>query len=140
MTDFLHPRMTPEQLLRISALGLAHIGDGVYEIMTRGYLVSQGLQTARNLHKETTLLVCAASQHRAALRIEPLLTEAEADVFRKGRNAKPKSIPKAASRAEYAYATALETLFGWLYLQGEYERLNALYDEIRQDFPAILGQ
>lgn len=140
MTDFLHPQLDNAELGRISALGLAHIGDGVYEIMTRSYLVCQGMQTARGLHAKTVALVRASSQFRAAQLILPLLSEAEADVFRHGRNAKPKTIPKAASHSEYAYATALETLFGWLYLRREYDRLNELYTVISQDFPEILAK
>lgn len=137
MTDFLHPRMTAAELTRVSALGLAHIGDGVYEIMTRSYLVCHGMQTARGLHSRTVKLVRASSQYRAAQLVLPLLTEEEGDIFRHGRNAKPKTIPKAASIAEYAYATAIETLFGWLYLQGKYDRLNELYTVISEDFKDI---
>ena len=59
--------------------------------------------------------------------ILPLLTEEEQDVFRRGRNTAPHSVPKAASREEYQTATALEALFGWLYLQGRTERLNQLF-------------
>lgn len=134
MTDFLHPRLEDTELGRISALGLAHIGDGVYEIMTRSWLVCRGMQTARGLHKKTVSLVCAGAQYRAAQLILPLLDEEEAGIFRHGRNAKPKTIPKAASHAEYAYATAVECLFGWLYLRGAYDRLNELYAVIAEDF------
>lgn len=138
MTDFLRPTLTDQELGRISALGLAHIGDGVYEIMTRSWLVCHGLQTARGLHSKTVSLVRAAAQFRAAQLILPLLSEEEATVFRHGRNAKPKTIPKAASQAEYAYATAIETLFGWLYLRGAYDRLNELYAVIADDFTEVL--
>ena len=134
MTDFLHPQLDDAELGRISALGLAHIGDGVYEIMTRSYLVCQGMQTARGLHAKTVALVRASSQFRAAQLILPLLSEAEADVFRHGRNAKPKTVPKSSSVAEYAYATALEALFGWLYLKQRYGRINELFGVIAQDF------
>ena len=68
----------------------------------------------------------------AAQKILPMLTEEESDVFRRARNTKVHGVPKAASKAEYAYATALEALFGWLYLKGRYERINALYDVIAQ--------
>lgn len=138
MTDYLHPRMDEAGLSRISALGLAHLGDGVYEMMTRSYLVCQGLQTARGLHSRTVALVRASAQYQAAQRILPLLSETEAEVFRHGRNAKPGTVPKTASHAEYSYATALETLFGWLYLRGEYDRLNTLYDVIAQGFDQIV--
>lgn len=140
MTDFLHPHLDKKDIERISSLGLAHIGDGVYEIMTRAWLVCQGMQTARGLHSKTVALVRAGAQYRAAQLILPHLSAEESEVFRHGRNAKPKTIPKAASHAEYAYATALETLFGWLYLQGEYDRLNQLYEIISQDFDEMLGK
>ena len=68
-----------------------------------------------------------------AEKILPLLSEEEGDVFRRGRNASPHSIPKAASREEYQTATALEALFGWLYLQGRTERLNALFSTMMGD-------
>lgn len=138
--DFLHPQLDDAEIGRISALGLAHIGDGVYEIMTRSYLVCHGMQTARGLHAKTVSLVRAASQYRAAQLILPFLDEKESEIFRHGRNAKPKTIPKAASHAEYAYATALETLFGWLYLRREYDRLNELYAVISQDFDELLSK
>lgn len=134
MQDYLQPRLDDAALGQMSALALAHIGDGVYELMTRGALVTSGLQTARSLHTRTVHLVRAAAQYQAAQAILPLLDEEEQAVFRHGRNAKPKTIPKSASQAEYAYATALETLFGWLFLKGRYDRLNALYAVITQDW------
>jgi len=136
MQDYLQPRLDDAALGQMSALALAHIGDGVYELMTRGALVTSGLQTARSLHTRTVHLVRAAAQYQAAQAILPLLDEQEQAVFRHGRNAKPKTIPKSASQAEYAYATALETLFGWLFLKGRYDRLNSLYTVITQDWPS----
>ena len=76
----------------------------------------------------TSQLVRASAQAEAVKRIQPMLDEDEQTVLRHGRNAKPKSVPKSASVAEYAYATALEALFGWLYLKGRYERINELFD------------
>lgn len=134
MTDFLHPHMDDAGIARISALGLAHLGDGVYEMMTRAYLVCRGTQTARGLHSQTVALVRAAAQYQAAQRILPQLTAEESTVFRHGRNAKPGTVPKAATHKEYAYATGLEALFGWLYLRGAYDRLNTLYGVIAEGF------
>ena len=136
MQDYLQPRLDDAALGQMSALALAHIGDGVYELMTRGALVTSGLQTARSLHTRTVHLVRAAAQYQAAQAILPLLDEQEQAVFRHGRNAKPKTIPKSASQAEYAYATALETRFGCLFLKGRYDRLHALYAAITQDWPS----
>ena len=131
MKDYLHIQMSDDEIGRMSALGLAHIGDCVYELLTRAHLVQDGTQTARKLHSRTVAEVCAHAQYEAAQRILPLLTEEEDAVFRHGRNAKPKTIPKAASHAEYAYATAIECLFGWLFLKGRYDRINELYAVIR---------
>ena len=130
MTDFLHPQMDDLALRQCSALALAHMGDSVYELMTRGYLTSSGLVTSRNLHRETIRLVCAGAQAAGAHAIQPMLTEEEDAIFRHGRNSKPKSIPKSSSPMEYALATAVESLFGWLYLRGAYDRLNELFGVI----------
>ena len=132
MNDYLHFTMDDADIGRLSSLALAHVGDCVYEILTRGRLVTGGLTTARNLHSHTVALVRASAQYEAAKKILPMLTEEESDVFRRARNTKVHGVPKAASKAEYAYATALEALFGWLYLKGRYERINALYDVIAQ--------
>lgn len=130
MTDYLHPMMDDHALRQCSALALAHMGDSVYELMVRGYLTSSGLVTSRNLHHETIRLVCAGAQAAGAHAIQPLLTEDEDAVFRHGRNSRPKSIPKSSSPMEYALATAVESLFGWLYLRGQYHRLNELFDVV----------
>lgn len=132
MNDYLHFTMDDADIGRLSSLALAHVGDCVYELLTRGRLVTGGLTTARNLHSHTVALVRASAQYEAAHKILPMLTEEESDVFRRARNTKVHGVPKAASKAEYAYATALEALFGWLYLKGRYERINALYDVIAQ--------
>lgn len=118
----------PEDALRaISSIGLAHLGDAVYELLVRTWLCAHGKATGKGLHRAATGLVCAESQALRAERIVPLLTEAEADVFRRGRNAQVHTVPAHASRAQYGEATALEALFGWLYLRGETERINALF-------------
>jgi ribonuclease-3 family protein len=136
--DFLHPNLDTTALNRMSTLGLAHIGDGVYELMTRSYLICSGLHTARTLHSKTVSLVRASAQYQASQQILPLLTEEEHAVFRRGRNVNVHRVPQGASQAEYAYATALECLFGWLYLQQRYERLNELYAVLSADFPRLL--
>ena len=127
MIDYFHLNMDAEQLLNLSSLGLAHLGDGVYELMVRSWLCLHGKATARNLHRATVGYVAAPAQARRAERILPLLTQEEADVFRRGRNTAPHSVPKGASRGEYQSATGLEALFGWLYLQGRTDRLNELF-------------
>ena len=118
----------------MSSLALAHVGDAVYEVMVRTWLACGGMQTARNLHRHTVALVRASAQAEAAQRILPLLDGEEQDVYRHGRNAKPKSVPRSSSVAEYAQATALEALFGWLYLKQRYGRINELFGVIAEGF------
>lgn len=130
MDNYLQHKMDEAALKQMSSLGLAHIGDVVYELMTRLLLAEHGVKTAKSLHAQTVRRVCASAQACAAKVLLPLLTAKENDVFRRARNAKPGSVPKSCTPGEYAYATAVEALFGWLYLQGEYERVNELYDHI----------
>ena len=127
MTDYFHLNIDRDALLSLSTLGLAHLGDGVYEVMVRSWLVLHGKAKAKDLHRATVKYVAAPAQAERFEKIQPLLTDEETDVFRRGRNTAPHSIPKAASRAQYQTATGLEALFGWLYLQGRTERLNELY-------------
>lgn len=127
MTDYFALTAPKETMDQISNLGLAHLGDAVYELMVRSWLCLRGKVTAKGLHKAAVHYVSAPAQARMTERIRPLLSEEELDVFRRGRNASPHSIPQNASRGEYQTATALEALFGWLWLRGEKDRLNFLF-------------
>lgn len=127
MTDYFHLNMGREELLALSSLGLAHLGDGVFEVMVRAWLCLHGKAKAKDLHRATVKYVSAPAQAAAMERLRPYLTQEEEDVFRRGRNTAPHSVPKAASRGEYQTATGLEALFGWLYLQGRTDRLNELF-------------
>ena len=130
MTDYFHLNLERDALLSLSSLGLAHLGDGVFEVMVRAWLILRGKARAKDLHRATVRYVAAPAQAAAVERLLPLLTQEEADVYRRGRNTAPHSVPKAASRAQYQAATGLEALFGWLYLQGRTERLNELFEVI----------
>ncbi len=127
MTDYFHLNMPREDLLTLSSLGLAHLGDSVFEVMVRSWLCLHGKAKPKDLHRATVRYVAAPAQAAMSQKILPILTQEEQDVFRRGRNTAPHSVPKAASRGEYQTATALEALFGWLYLQGRTERLNELF-------------
>ena len=127
MEQYFDIRLTDDQLRAISSVGLAHMGDAVFEILVRGWLCAHGKATGKGLHQATSRLVCAESQAQKAQRILPLLTAEELAVFKRGRNAKVHSVPSHASRAQYAEATALEALLGWLYLRGQKERINELF-------------
>ncbi len=131
--DYFHIEASPDQLNAISNLGLAHMGDGVYELMVRSYLCLHGKSTNKGLHKAAVGYVSAAAQSAAVAVIEPMLTDAEGEVLRRGRNASPHTIPQHASREEYAAATALEAIFGWLYLQGNTQRLNELFGVMMEE-------
>ena len=125
--DYFHLSAGRETLEQISALGLAHLGDGVYELMVRAWLCLHGKTTNKGLHKAAVTYVSAPAQAQRVQKILPVLTQEEQDVFRRGRNSHTAAIPKGASVAEYHTATALEALFGWLYLRGETDRLNELF-------------
>ena len=133
MTDYFHLNIDRDALLSLSTLGLAHLGDGVYEVMVRSWLVLHGKAKAKDLHRATVKYVAAPAQAERFEAIQPLLTDEETDVFRRGRNTAPHSIPKAASRAQYQTATGLEALFGWLYLQGRTQRLNELFSAMMEE-------
>ena len=127
MTNYFQLDVSPDQIRAISTLGLAHLGDGVFELMVRSWLCLHGKATSKGLHRATVRYVAAPAQAQAVEKILPLLTEEEGDVFRRGRNTSPHSVPQNASRAYYQAATGLEALFGWLWLQGRTERLNELF-------------
>ncbi len=128
--NYFAPQMSEKDVNRISMLGLAHIGDGVYELLTRTMLCAQGHQQVTELHRLTVSYVKAPAQARAAERILPLLSEEELALFKRGRNAHVHGVPQNAQVGEYHAATALEALFGWLYLLGRQERINELFGAI----------
>ncbi len=127
MTEYFSVQLPDDEIRAISSIGLAHLGDAVYELLVRTYLCAHGKATGKGLHRATVELVRAPAQAAAAEKILPQLTEEEQAVFRRGRNANVQSIPKNASRAQYQQATALESLMGWLYLRGEKTRIEELF-------------
>ena len=133
MENYFEMHMCPGEVNAISNLGLAHMGDGVYELLCRAYLCSRGDHTVKNLHKDAVQLVKAPTQAAFADKLKPFLTEEEMDYFRRGKNAHTHAAPKSASRIEYAKATGLEALFGALYLLGRTDRLNELFTIIMKE-------
>ena len=125
--DHFHLSADKETLLNMSSLGLAYLGDAVYEVMVRSWLCLHGRLTPEKLHKSALDYVAAPRQAALTEKILPILTDEEERVFKRGRNTDPHSLPKNASRRQYQIATGLEALFGWLYLRGETERLNELF-------------
>ena len=125
-----HRCLEPRALAALSALTLAHVGDAVYELYVRGELASSGLYSVKELHRATVSLVCASAQAAAMEKILPVLSEEELAVYKRGRNADLHRIPHGASAVEYARATGLEALFGWLYLAGREARADELFARI----------
>jgi len=130
MTDYLHTILGEDEVFGLSMLALAHVGDGVFDLLIRTKECSKGIATVKKLHQNTVSQVSANAQAEAADKFLPHLTEKEQDVFRRGKNAKVHKIPKGASHETYHKATALECLFGYLYLTGNYTRLNEIFDII----------
>lgn len=119
----------PKQL---SPLTLAFVGDGVFELFVRERLVCAGNCPVNALHQKSVRQVCCGAQAQALQNILPLLTQEETDILKRGRNAHTGHVPKNASPADYHAATALEALFGYLYLCGSIDRLRELFQAICQ--------
>ena len=130
--DYFHLSAPKQDLLNMSSLGFAYLGDAVYEVMVRAWLCLHGKLTPGRQHKAALAYVAAPRQAALLERILPLLTQEEAQVLKRGRNASPHSDPQGATRQEYLAATGLETLFGWLYLRGETDRLNTLFETMME--------
>ncbi|WP_418791399.1 Mini-ribonuclease 3 [Phosphitispora sp. TUW77] len=111
----------------IPALVLAYLGDAVYELYVRKYLISCGYSKVDSLHKKAVEFVNAATQARILHAICDNLSEEEAAVVRRGRNAKSGSAPKNMSISDYRHGTALETLIGYLFFCGREERIDEIF-------------
>lgn len=132
MENYFKMDLSKQQIDAISNLGLAHMGDCVFEILCRAYLCAQGEKTVDRLHQDTIGLVNASAQARFADKLLPLLDEKELAYYRRGKNAHVHAVPKSATPAEYAKATGLEALFGALYLAGRTGRLNQLFQAVME--------
>ena len=126
MENYFHLNMDRRAVNQISALGLAHCGDAVFELLVRSFLCASGKALNGNLHRATV-----------DLGMLPLLTEEELAFYKRGRNAHVHQVPKNATYAQYARATGLECLFGALYLTGQLDRLNELFILTMEESHAI---
>lgn len=131
--NYFEPHLTPDELRAISAIGLAHMGDAVYETLVRTWLCVHGKATGKELHRATIALVCAQKQAELAQRVLPQLTEEELAVYKRGRNANVHAMPRSATPAQYHAATGLECLMGWLYLRGDKERAEHLFHAMMEE-------
>ncbi len=117
------PPLRPQLL---SPLVLAYVGDAIYDLYVRTYLVSSSDACVHALHLRSAGIVCAAAQASAYRRIEPMLNDDEISIYKRGRNSHMGTVPKNASIADYRTATGFETLVGYLYLCGEDARVTEL--------------
>ncbi len=133
MTDALFPRLSPEEVRRYAPLELAFVGDSVHTLLTRLHVATLG-KRPQELQRETARQVNAASQAVTLQRLIPRLTAEEADIVRRGRNAHARHpAPRSAGQGEYHASTALEALYGYLFLTGQYARLQELDKIGRED-------
>ena len=109
------------------------MGDCVYEMLVRAYLCAQGNKTVAQLHKQTITMVKATYQSEFVDKMLPLLTEDEMTYYRRGKNSHVHAVPKSATPAQYAKATGLEAMFGYLFLSGNKERANEIFNLVMKE-------
>ena len=125
--------LTEREANTYSPLSLAFLGDSVYDTLVREYLLRIANMPVAKLHSAKVKLVCAEFQSEAYSRLETLLDEKELSVLKRGRNATGNTVPKHADAVEYRRATAVECLFGYLFLLGRTERIYELFDGMMAD-------
>ena len=137
MENYFQMNMDRQQVNAVSTLGLAHIGDGVFELLCRAWLCGHGGVKVEKLHNQAIALVRATAQAKFAEAMLPHLTEEEASVYRRGKNSHVHAVPKSATRSEYGKATGLEALFGHLYLLGKTERINEIFVTVMEELYGV---
>ncbi|MCI8364902.1 MAG: ribonuclease III [Eubacterium sp.] len=116
-------QISQKEINSYSPLTLAYLGDAVFEIIIRTIIVEKKSGAVKSLHRQSSDLVNAKAQSELMSRIMSALTEQEISIFKRGRNAKSHSVAKNADIHDYRTATGFEALIGYLYLNGEMERL-----------------
>lgn len=104
----------------------AYLGDAVYELLVRSYLIREKPRKINQLHQKAIRLVCAKQQKNFLEKLLPVLTEEEKEIVRRARNSKPKHVPQNISTEEYMTSTSFEAMMGYLYLQGKGQRLHEI--------------
>ena len=121
-----------QNIKMLNPVTLAFMGDSVFELMVREYLIEKnGSMSPGKLHKMAVLFVRASSQAKMVKEIMPNLTEEEVSIFKRGRNYKGVHAPKNADAADYRYATGFEALMGYLHLTGQHERIRQIFEMIK---------
>ena len=137
MVNYFRMNMEKRDIDAISNLGLAHMGDCVFEILCRAYLCAHGGKKVDQLHKETINMVKATSQAKFADKMIGLLSEEELAYYRRGKNSHVHAVPKGASPADYQKATGLEAMFGYLHLSGQNGRANEIFCTVMEELYGI---
>ena len=125
---FSYEKLSKTDAKQYSPLTLAFLGDAVYSLLVREMLLKVANRPTNALHKESIKLVNANCQAEMIKKVLPILTEDEEAIFKRGRNAHSGHVPKNQSDADYRYATGLETLYGYLYLIGDFERITYIFN------------
>ena len=125
--------LTHHEANQYSPLSLAFLGDSVYDTLVRQKLLIQANMPVSKLHELKIKMACAEYQSRAFDIITEKLSESELLILKRGRNAVGNTVPRHSSVTEYRKATALECLFGYLYLTGEDERISELFEYISEN-------
>ncbi len=129
LKDLRIKEFTEKEARLLNPLQLALIGDGVYELFIRNSILSKNLElSAHKMHVKAIGYVKAKSQSSIMHEIEDKLTENESYIFKRGRNAKSATVPKNADVRDYRMATGFEALVGYLYLIGDTERLEFIFN------------
>lgn len=115
--------IAPVDIRTYSPLALAYIGDGIFDLVIRSIVVGKGNTKASQLHYRTSHIVKAKTQAEMMKVLEEILTPEEADIYRRGRNAKSPTMAKNATMSDYRNATGFEALMGYLYLKDEFPRI-----------------
>jgi ribonuclease-3 family protein len=127
----MNTELTAEDIDILSPLQLAYIGDAVYELLVRTYLLNKRLPVNK-LHNVAIKYVKAKAQAEIVHLLENILTDEEQRIVKKGRNAKSNTMPKNATVIDYKYATGFEALIGYLYLKGKDARIQELFERIEE--------
>jgi ribonuclease-3 family protein len=129
--DLLKDKFSISEARQLNPLVLAFVGDAIYEVFIRTYLVNNNRNlSAHKLHIKAISFVKAHSQSEFMKKLEDILTDEEHGIFKRGRNAKSGTVPKNADVQEYRTATGFETLIGFLYITEQVDRLNELLSKI----------
>ena len=125
--------MSEREAGQYSPLALAFLGDSVYDTLVRDYLLRRANMPVSKLHTAKIKLVCAEFQSSVYENVAEILTEREESVLKRGRNSTGNTVPKHAEAVDYRRATAIECLFGYLFLTGQEERILKIFDVIMKN-------